>query len=121
MQGALTDKIEIQRSVRQGCPISMIFFIIAQEGLGELIRRNRKGYTLSTGKALKVLSYADDNTFIVTDMSSIEPIMDDIRTYCHASRAKLNKDKTTWKVAKQKLQRSPQLDKTRGKNSWANI
>ena len=74
----------------------MIFFIIAQEGLGELIRRNDeiKGYKLPTGKALKILSYADNNTFIITEISSIKPIMDDIQTYCHASGAKLNKDKT---------------------------
>ena len=96
IQGALTDKIDIQRSVRQGCPISMIFFIIAQEGLGELIRENIniKGYKLPTGKTIKILSYADDNTFIITDMSSVDHIMEEIKTYCQASGAKLNKDKT---------------------------
>ena len=77
IQGALSEKIHIQRSVKQGCPISMIFFIIAQEGLGDLIWENQniKGYKLPTGKILKILSYADDNTFIITDIDSIKHVI----------------------------------------------
>ena len=42
VNGELTNEISITRSVRRGCPISMLLFVIAAEGLLELIRQNPK-------------------------------------------------------------------------------
>ena len=83
----------------------MALFIIAAEPLLENIRQNTniKGYKLPNGKEKKVLSYADDNNFLISDKSSIKHIFDTIETFGRASGAKLNKDKTeaiklgTWK------------------------
>ena len=73
----------------------MIFFSIAQESLGELIQDNQniKGYRLPANKTIKMLSYADDNTFIITDINSVKYIMETMEDYSKASGAKLNIDK----------------------------
>ena len=73
----------------------MIFFIMAQAGLGELIRDNLniKGYKLPTNKILKIPSYVEDNTFISTEIGLVKLIMETINICSKASGEKLNMDK----------------------------
>jgi len=40
VNGALTGEINIQRSVRQGCPLSMLLYVIAIESLNININNN---------------------------------------------------------------------------------
>ena len=58
INGVLTKPINIQRSVRQGCPISMLLFVIGAEGLAEQIRNNKhiEGYELPNGQKKETLS-----------------------------------------------------------------
>ena len=74
----------------------MMLFVIGAEGLGELIwQDNRiKGYNLPDGQYKKLTAYADDVTFLVTKPEDTNTIMEDINTYCAASGARINKDKT---------------------------
>ena len=53
-----------------------------------------KGYKLPNGTGKKLLSYADDNNFLVTYPKSIKYIFEIIDIYGKASGSKLNKDKT---------------------------
>ncbi len=41
VNGANTEKFDIQRSVRQGCPLSMLLYVIAIEILSIKIRNNK--------------------------------------------------------------------------------
>ena len=54
-------------------------------------------------KKKKLSAYADDTTILVTNPNEIPAIMNTLNTYCKASGAKINQDKTeainlgTWK------------------------
>ena len=96
VNGAYTASIEIKRSVRQGCPLSMLLFILASEGLLSKIKSNKssKGYPINRKHHKKVVAYADDITLIITSEEEIQTHLQDIDKYCKASGAKINKDKT---------------------------
>lgn len=51
VNGVLTDRFEIGRSVRQGCPLSALLYAIAVEPLASLIKRDPRveGITLPYG------------------------------------------------------------------------
>ena len=95
INGTYTDTINVTRSIRQGCPISMLLFIIGAEGMAELIRSERliKGYTIAGGIEKKMVAYADDTTLILTSIESIRIAMNTIKIYCSASGAKINDSK----------------------------
>jgi len=42
INGLLTDPINIQRGVRQGCPISMLLFVISLEPMLNVVRKNER-------------------------------------------------------------------------------
>ena len=102
MNGQLTNKIKITRLVRQGCPISMLLFVLGGEGLLEAIRNNPniKGYNLPNGEYQKVAAYADDITLIITKPKDIQEFLKEIDKFCEALGAKINQKKTeahkTW-------------------------
>src|SRR5258705_9379520 len=61
----LTDEIEINRSVRQGCPLSMLLFVLCLEPLLRSINndKNVKGFQ-ALGRCFKYIAHADDVTFL---------------------------------------------------------
>ena len=67
VNGALTNKINIARGVRQGCPLSMILYTIGSTPLKEMIKAERRitGHITKLMHPIKVLSYADDMTVII--------------------------------------------------------
>ena len=67
INNALTEKIKIERGVRQGCPLSMLLFVLASVPLIEMTKDNRKieGYQTKRNSQIKIQSYADDNTFLI--------------------------------------------------------
>ena len=96
INGKLSKKISITRSVRQGCSISMILFVISAIPLINMIEENTKikGYKTRYNNEIKVLTYADDTTLIVRDTESIKEIFDIYNKYALASGAKINMEKT---------------------------
>ena len=96
VNGAFTEEINIQRSVRQGCPLSMLLFIIGAEGLSTEINENKniKGYKLFATREKKLIAYADDMTLILTSPNSLSHALESINTFCKASGAKMNQEKT---------------------------
>ena len=72
VNGFLTNDIIIKRGVRQGCPLSMLLFIIAQEPLYAAIERSTVIRPFRTPNCdIKLQGYADDSNIILADDQSI--------------------------------------------------
>ena len=93
----------ISRSMRQGCPISPLLYILQAEPLACAIRKNRNiiGITLpysdpGTGKQaeVKLVSYVDDTQFFSSTEESIVETFKTANKFEKASGAKINKTKT---------------------------
>ena len=71
VNGNMSQSFLIERGVRQGCPLSMILYIILAEVMIENIRQNRniKGITISQ-KETKISAFADDTTIYIGENSS---------------------------------------------------
>ena len=66
--GTFTENINISRSIRQGCPLSMLLYILSLEPLIHSIQNNPKidGLKIPNYKhEIKVLTHADDMTAMV--------------------------------------------------------
>ena len=85
------------RGVRQGCPLSLLLYVITIEVLAVYLRMSPK----LTGIALpnfleefRSLGYADDTTVAATTDDSITEVFNIYSTYERASGAKLNRGKS---------------------------
>ena len=90
------DSFPILRGVRQGCPLSMILFIISQESLYRIIKKSNsiKPISLPNQINVKVLGYADDtNAFICREMD-LGSLHEIIKMFCKATGAEINTNKT---------------------------
>ena len=73
VNGSMSQSFLIERGVRQGCPLSMILYIILAEVTIENIRQNKniKGITISQ-KEIKVSAFADDTTLYIGENNSFK-------------------------------------------------
>ncbi len=96
INGYLSDPIKIQRSVRQGCPLSMIIYVLGIEPVATQIRKDRqiKGYIPINSRETKISQYADDSTPILTSVRSYFRINTIFINFGRASGSKLNTEKT---------------------------
>ena len=91
--GYLSRPIDIQRSVRQGCPVSCLLFIIAVEIMGHKIRNDKKlkGVTIPNCHInLKMLQYADDGIAFLNTIEELETLIDIVTEFGNLSGTKLN-------------------------------
>ena len=95
VNGFETFEFDIQRGVRQGCPLSALLYALTSEVLAIELRKNRniKGYIFN-GQEFKLCQYADDLMTAITDIASLGEIFDVLRKFELATNAKLNKTKT---------------------------
>lgn len=96
VNGFLTDAIDIQRGVRQGCPLSALLYLICSEVLSINIRKstNIVGFKVSNTFEHKESTYADDMKVCVTTENSIFELFKLLEKYESATNSKVNKDKT---------------------------
>ena len=96
VNGAKTDTINIERSVRQGCPFSMMIFVLTSVPLLNMINNDGKlkGYTTKRNRKIKIQAYADDNTVILDSPEEMEEVLKIYRRHSAGSEAKINTDKT---------------------------
>ena len=68
INGAYTLPIKMKRGIKQGCPLSMLFFITAAEALTRKTETNSQisGFTYQNIET-KILQYADDTSFFFND------------------------------------------------------
>ena len=95
--GHLSDFFDMQRGVRQGCPISPLLFILTVEILAKNIRRDEriKGIHIpGSNRSIKILSYADDTTLFLKDLMDFREILSKIKSFSEATGLHLNKSKS---------------------------
>ena len=93
--GYLSDYFEMERGVRQGCPISPLLFIITLELLARHIRKDEhiKGLKFSE-RITKIKLYADDATLFLRDMIDYREVLSRIKSFSCFSGLCLNKQKS---------------------------
>ena len=90
-----TNPIPVKCGIRQGCPLSMLLFILGIEPLTRKILSNNKIKGISIGKnKLIVNHYADDLTIFVSDPSSFPEIATTLSEFSKYSGLKINLQKT---------------------------
>lgn len=96
INGVLTKSFKLERSVRQGCPLSALLYSITAEPLAMVVKSDERirGIQIPNGGVSKIHQYADDTTFTVKDMDSINRIRKHMETYGKASGAKVNIEKS---------------------------
>jgi hypothetical protein len=97
VNGTVTEQFEIQRSVRQGCPLSMLLYVIAIEILSIKVRTNKeiKGIKIPNLKEeIKMLQHADDCTNFIKNPDSFKHLMKEYEQFGEASGSKINHEKT---------------------------
>ena len=93
--GFLSATFSIERSTRQGDPISPLIFILALEVLFILIRANSNIKGIRVLKTeVKLTSYADDATYFLKDRPSMENLLDTIEKFSKVSGLEVNKTKS---------------------------
>ena len=95
VKGQPTNKINIQRGVRQGCPFSLILFVLSTIPLINMIKGEKKitGHIIKHLSQVKVQSYVDD-TIIINQPHELEYLMKIYEKHATASEAAVNEDKT---------------------------
>ena len=94
--GWASNFFEIQRGVRQGCPLSPYLFVLSVEVLAKVIRENKniKGILVNQNE-IKISQYADDTTLILDgSKSSLEASLKILDKFGAVSGLRLNDKKT---------------------------
>ena len=96
--GFLSTPFSLSRGVRQGCPLSLLLYIINGEVINLNIKNNDKivGYPIPNQKENTKLSQCvdDTNLFVLTEQSIIE-ILNFFEQYNLATGTTINISKTT--------------------------
>ena len=95
--GHISKYFNVNKSVRQGCPISAMLYVLSVEPLGALIRkaRNVNGLAIpGSPERCLLFQHADDTTICVTDRSSLSNVLQLVNSYGSVSNSKLNVEKS---------------------------
>ncbi|KAL3678477.1 hypothetical protein R1sor_021433 [Riccia sorocarpa] len=99
--GTFSKDIELQRGVRQGCPLAPLLFAIASQPLLLILKQYEKegrihGLRINQNRSMLVQLFADDSgVSIKADEDDFEELHNAIRLYERISGAKLNLQKST--------------------------
>ena len=93
--GNMSEPFNIDRSTRQGDPISPLVFILGLEILLVTIRSNKniKGIKIEKNE-LKLTAYADDATYFMRDRISAENLLKKIELFSKTSGLEVNRSKS---------------------------
>ena len=93
--GFISEKFNIQRSTRQGDPISPLIFILGLEILFIILRadENIKGVKIEKNE-IKLTAYADDASYFLRDKKSAENLLIQIELFSKISGLEVNRSKS---------------------------
>ena len=94
--GYVSPSFQVERGVRQGCPLSPLLFVLVAEVFAQAIRKSPdiSGFRIPGGREVKISQFAEDNTCIVTNSYGIVKVLEIFNEYGRASGARLNNSKT---------------------------
>jgi exonuclease III len=95
VNGHMTNEIPIKRSVRQGCPLSMVLFILYIEPLLKMLDSEIVGMQLGRER-IKSMAYADDVWFVVQNEQEASGAFRVIQNFCEESGSSLNINKSVF-------------------------
>ena len=95
VNGHLTDTFNVHKGVRQGCPLSMLFFVIFQNPLYVALEKAKNIKPLELpGSSVMELGYADDTNVFTGDDYSFMEIFRLFNNFEKATNSKINLRKT---------------------------
>jgi len=114
--GNVSDFFQLEKGVRQGCPLSALLFILSIETLACKIRqsKNINGIKLPLQNyeknEVRIAMYADDITVFLSDEKGIDYVLEILYQFSRVSGLKLNSTKTEamWIGSQKKCQRKTQ-------------
>ncbi|CAC5379785.1 unnamed protein product [Mytilus coruscus] len=95
--GFLTKYVPLCNSIKQGCPMSAILYVLAAEPLGQALLKNNNIHGIKipfSVKESKYFAHADDTTLTVADKNSVTEAFKIFDLYSQASGAKINREKS---------------------------
>lgn len=94
--GHISKFFDVDRSVRQGCGLSALLYVIAAEPLNSLIKQSSiSGIQIKNTDTISLIyQHADDTTLTLADRHSVSKTFDVLNTFCKASGAKVNVEKS---------------------------
>ena len=94
-QGHFTEFFNLERGVRQGCPLSAYLFILIAEIMSCKIRnqKNIAGIKIKN-RELKISQLADDTSIFLSDENCIPPLLEVLEKFRICSGLKTNVEKT---------------------------
>jgi hypothetical protein len=96
INGHCTNNLGINCSIRQGCPLSSILYVLALNPFLHLINKHLKGLEIGPNKRkVTCVAYADDVTVILTNPTDVRKLQRILQLYEQATGATLNWDKTS--------------------------
>ena len=112
INGFFSERIQLNRGVRQGCPLSALLYVLVIEILALQLRTNPNivGFTIEGEKIVSV-HYVDDSTIIIKQNCCFKEVIKELSEYEEASGAKVNYKKTKglW-TGSWKSRRVPPID-----------
>ena len=95
--GFISKSFDMERGVRQGCPVSPILFILTSELFAASVRNDPsiKGIAIPDAlRAIKIRLFADDTTLFLRDLIDYREILAKIKQFSIFSGLLLNKSKS---------------------------
>ena len=99
VNGRRSEVFAVERSVRQGCPLSPLLYVLALEPLLRRLRDERtspslRGIPFVSSLAARVSAFADDVTVFVSRRLDIKAVKEAVVEYERIAGAKVNFDKS---------------------------
>ena len=93
VNGHITEFLDVDLGVKQGCRLSPTLFAMYVNDLAENINALGCGVDID-GEQLSLLLYADDVILIAPTENSLHRMLDTLNDWCHKWRLQINQDKT---------------------------
>ena len=96
--GFLSAPVQLQRGLRQDCPLSLPLYVVQEEVTTININQDESisGIKIPNKKQqIKVFLYADDSNFLLATQKSVENVIKLFQKLQKATGATINLDKTT--------------------------